>query len=516
MPGRAVGGSDPGPRWAEQAATLDEDDDADQGSFATENSDEEPLEGEPAAHVEAMLSHCLDPDERQAFDDDEDELDDEELDEDDERPAAAYDGNGGDGQADGGEDGEGGEGGGEGRGGEVDSEQEETEEAHRLALQLDVIKLGLHDFGALADECLQNAQEPPPAAPPPPVGGKAAATALSALPARVAELREMQQLLRLLALNQQALLAHCTQQLLYLAQAQAQLALRRHDECMHRHKQLRIVRRESARLCRCLDELHQQLRAGVAPQHTLLHHHQQAAAAAPFVPGYGEHGTRRTGGGAGGGRRRPGDKPPSEPRRAHAGKAAGAKGGAPPSPPRDGDDSAHSPAAPTGTTGGGGGGATGGGRVPPELAQLVSLACQRASAQLASGRVSPPLAGGGIGGATALDTPRGAARRKPPQPQPQPPPGPPLPPGLVAAYAPQPAPPRRPATAATRRTASETDGGATPRDASSRVGGGVAADRSAAAAQLRQPLVQAAMASALWQVLTEAGGKQLLGGGAWP
>ena len=53
-----------------------------------------------------------------------------------------------------------------------------------------------------------------PVFPPPPLG-------------RLTELRELQQLLRMLAVNQQALLAHCSQQLLYLAQAQAQLAMRR-------------------------------------------------------------------------------------------------------------------------------------------------------------------------------------------------------------------------------------------------------------------------------------------------
>ena len=43
---------------------FDQEDDA--SSLATENSDEEPLVGDPAVHVEAMLERCLDPDERQA------------------------------------------------------------------------------------------------------------------------------------------------------------------------------------------------------------------------------------------------------------------------------------------------------------------------------------------------------------------------------------------------------------------------------------------------------------------
>eukprot|EP00965_Chrysotila_dentata_P098936 3272348-Pleurochrysis_carterae.AAC.5 len=60
--------SDPGPRYREAtgaAARHDDYDSGDDASLATENSDEEPLDGSPEEHVEAMLSKCLEPDERQ-------------------------------------------------------------------------------------------------------------------------------------------------------------------------------------------------------------------------------------------------------------------------------------------------------------------------------------------------------------------------------------------------------------------------------------------------------------------
>lgn len=62
--------SDPGPRMLGAPAVpfRDDEDVADDGtSLATENSDEEPLPGEPAVHVEAMLRRCLDEDERQSY-----------------------------------------------------------------------------------------------------------------------------------------------------------------------------------------------------------------------------------------------------------------------------------------------------------------------------------------------------------------------------------------------------------------------------------------------------------------
>eukprot|EP00966_Prymnesium_polylepis_P066074 1533129-Prymnesium_polylepis.1 len=64
----AARGSRSEPSVAEAAAVRDggaRGDRQDNESLATENSDEEPLDGEPAAHVEVMLQTCLDPDERQ-------------------------------------------------------------------------------------------------------------------------------------------------------------------------------------------------------------------------------------------------------------------------------------------------------------------------------------------------------------------------------------------------------------------------------------------------------------------
>ena len=134
-----LGGSDPGPRWTEPEPDAPSDDD---GSYATENSDEEPLVGEPAAHVEAMLSNCLDPDERQCFGDDEDEDEDEKA---AEAAGAAED------------EGE------EGEGAAVDSssEHEENEEGARLEFNVEVINAGMREFGELSELVLHEASEPP-------------------------------------------------------------------------------------------------------------------------------------------------------------------------------------------------------------------------------------------------------------------------------------------------------------------------------------------------------------------
>ena len=60
--------SDPGPRFRESSSAASSEE-----SLATQNSDEEPLEGEPAEHVEAMLQKVLHPDEREQFSSDSDE-----------------------------------------------------------------------------------------------------------------------------------------------------------------------------------------------------------------------------------------------------------------------------------------------------------------------------------------------------------------------------------------------------------------------------------------------------------
>ena len=74
--------SDPGIRFLEENRTAedeeDEDDAAGAESLATENSDEEPLEGEPLEHVEALLARCLAPDERTRPGDEQDDGEEEE------------------------------------------------------------------------------------------------------------------------------------------------------------------------------------------------------------------------------------------------------------------------------------------------------------------------------------------------------------------------------------------------------------------------------------------------------
>jgi hypothetical protein len=161
-----LGGSDPGPRWVEPEP--DNAPSEDDGSYATENSDEEPLVGEPAAHVEAMLSNCLDPDERQCFDDE-----DEDEDEDEEAAEAA----------EAAEDDEGEEG--EGAAVDSSSEHEEGEEGARLVLNLEVIKAGMQEFGELSEHVLNEASEPPQ--PLEPLTGAELAAAVSTLPARLRE-----------------------------------------------------------------------------------------------------------------------------------------------------------------------------------------------------------------------------------------------------------------------------------------------------------------------------------------
>ena len=127
--------SDPGPRYEED----EESDEGSDSSRATQNSDDEPLAGEPSKHVEAMLRACLAPDERTEAvhgDDGEDEDEGEEEQESGsedyghaEAIAAAYSGD------------EGGGGGGE----EAESDLEELEEAHALRSHLLTIARGIHE-----------------------------------------------------------------------------------------------------------------------------------------------------------------------------------------------------------------------------------------------------------------------------------------------------------------------------------------------------------------------------------
>lgn len=71
--------SDPGPRFADGQDESDGSLSPDVGSqsTATENSDNEPLEGEPKEIVEAMLQRCLLPDERTLGDGDSDDSDED-------------------------------------------------------------------------------------------------------------------------------------------------------------------------------------------------------------------------------------------------------------------------------------------------------------------------------------------------------------------------------------------------------------------------------------------------------
>ena len=230
---------------AELAASLqvtgDERRSDDNGSLATENSDEEPLDGELAAHVEEMLRGCLDPEERQEPDS--------------WRRAIGL---GGDGSGMGDEDWEQrllavGRGGDQDAASESDnSEAEDLEEAAALAQHADIIKMGLQDLFDWGHAHLLEAQQAPEAT-------ARRDTYARAMPAplrqQLEDLREMQRQLRSLAVEHQALLMHYSQRLLFLADAQATLATRHHQSARQRHKQLRIVRRESSRLCVCIEEL---------------------------------------------------------------------------------------------------------------------------------------------------------------------------------------------------------------------------------------------------------------------
>ena len=209
----------------------------DRGSLATINSDEEPLEGDTSEHVEAMLRACLDPDERQLSDDDDDDhVVDPLLYKSSQIEAAA----------------------------ELDlksladSELDELDELTLAHEHAQALADALDEFSVHADHALSDAHAPPPPPPPPPA---AAAPPLASVPARVRELRELQRELRQLALNDRALNAHYTQQLLGVARAQADLCASTHDASQQRHRQLRIVRRECARLCGELEALHRNLLA---------------------------------------------------------------------------------------------------------------------------------------------------------------------------------------------------------------------------------------------------------------
>ena len=306
--------SDPGPRFKESMLynTQDEHEDPsspepDVGSqsMATENSDEEPLEGDSRDHIEAMLRRVLVDDERNAPGDGSGDDDSEEGD---------YYGSDSDPVDD--SEHEKAEG----------SDAEDLEEAAALKLHLLTLREGIHEFDIWARTCMlevESAGSPAslssrssrasPIGPPStraervaeavsagtvetadaahgrsssrttvcPTSGPtphrpATLTLASKLRKELSDLRETQSQLKMLVLNQQAVCVHYSQHLLRLTHAQAEVAMRRHKECQRRHKQLRIVRRESARVCHELEveqssrrEAHQPLNKPRASLNTL-------------------------------------------------------------------------------------------------------------------------------------------------------------------------------------------------------------------------------------------------------
>ena len=267
--------SDPGPVLFKDADLRPESPEPDVGSqsTATENSDDEPLEGDNTDHIAQLLAKVLEPDERSTAENaGEEESDEDDVVSEEAEFAAALSGQGA---------------------ADVDpfagvaiaetSDAEDLEESTALKIHLFTLRQGIQNFDAWAQTCMSEAEaDRSPASfsvdsvPPRPAATAAAAAAAAAaataatastaaatpqkLAREVRALRELQSQLRALVFNQQALCAYYTQHLLRVAHAQAEIAMRRHKECQRRHKQLRIVRRESARLCRAL-EIEQQSRA---------------------------------------------------------------------------------------------------------------------------------------------------------------------------------------------------------------------------------------------------------------
>ena len=144
----------------------------DRDSLATLGSDEEPLEGDTAEHVEAMLRSVLDPDER--LSDDEDVADPLLYESSRTATLAA----------------------GIDLASLADSELDELDEAAQAAQHAQALSEALDGFQLYAEQALNDAHSPPPPPPPPPDAGPP----LGAVPARLRELRELQRELRQLAL----------------------------------------------------------------------------------------------------------------------------------------------------------------------------------------------------------------------------------------------------------------------------------------------------------------------------
>ena len=182
--------SDPGPRFAEQEPPS-----SNNSSLATENSDDEPLEGEPMDHVEKMLAGVLHPDERTQHQGDEEDVESEDdldaiygalnrQDDDDEAAAA-------------------------------DSDAEDNEEELALKLHIYTLQEGIREFDAWSRDCFADVDAAGSQSP----SSSAANGALSIAAARgtqsptaavarqlqsqLNEMRNLHKQLQLLVLNQQ-------------------------------------------------------------------------------------------------------------------------------------------------------------------------------------------------------------------------------------------------------------------------------------------------------------------------
>ena len=532
-------GSDPGPRFDRGNEFESMEEIASRGSLATENSDEEPLEGDAADHVEAMLRKCLQPDERDVGDDGGDNDDGHPSSESDWGQGELEDGSCSDAdlllvkQA-----------------AAPESDMEDIEEEASLRLHVLSLNRGLREFDAWASASLEDAQvrmaeavgrEPAQARK---RSGENAVEVAGACMAALAELRALHEQLRVLAVNNQALVCASTQQLLRLSHAQAEVALRHHQQTRRRHKQLRIVRKETARLCRELEERSSDAAPLLAPepssQPSSPHMRPLSAPTQTSSPPTAAA-INATAGGC-----RPVSAAASAGRGSPGGAAAGGGCGSPGGVSKalmahilHAEASAATQVLPTAASGGegGSGGNAGGsaprrtplnagapraarqtraarepvrleGPVPRELLVLMSSACERASRALGKGGAPAEFGKGGalaeFGKAGATAEPKQAELEIG---------------GQRIERLPRSSPPSRPSSsrdpARSRRLGGQISPFAVPQPVPRRAGGGLSSSSTAqgeaaggrapidssARALLRQPAVQVALAEALWASL---------------
>ena len=481
-------------------------------SMATSNSDEEPLAGEPAVIVELMLQQCLDPDERQQpagtdIEDSASETDsgsdaDWGVDPAHDSPASIADREAGAGDGS--------------PGGSVEAEEdaEELEEGAALRFHLQSIRVAIEEFNEWAHSSLASAVNregavlprragaPALAARPAAAGsaGGATAAAAASLLGGVSELRALQAHLRELIIDQHSLCAYYTEQLLRVCHSQAELALKHHQDCRQRHRQLRIVRRESARLCRTLDAMTGQLRTVASPTTTMSGDDSPA----PGSPGaMGEERAPRQRQRNGGVRWAPPQTWPSVDIGISRGSGKGGGGG------RSGGGGARGAkqaAARPSKAVSGAMGSLGLGRspgpVPSEVTRLVHLACLRAARHIVTGEASVSSASPPRQRHRSADRPRTAASRHPKQAV-----------GSSSGHRSRsngpsaardaPTQPSLPAVSGATRTSRRP-----PWEPVSREESRLAARRVPEATRtvLRQPAVQAAIAQAMWSLLSERRG----------